>query len=177
MEAKDKKKRKEKLLKCLCSIPREMIKLHGTENMTEFLLHHLAQPECFDLARAALFVDNPDFDHLKGVAGIDRHAAFNDAEHWKNPKDFSKHMTDKEFNQRVRTINQESVHKKQQNHDEAVGSLADQLSLKNPSFYSWPLKHDNHGLIIFEIHNEEEKSLIEEVMEEAVHFFGFCPIF
>ena len=60
MEKKDRNQRKEKLLKCLCSIPREMIKLHGTENMTEFLLHHLAQPECFNLIRAALFVDNPD---------------------------------------------------------------------------------------------------------------------
>ncbi len=177
MQKKDRNQRKEKLLKCLCSIPREMIKLHGTENMTEFLLHHLSQPECFNLMRAALFVDNPDFDHLKGIAGIDRHAIYKENDHWGNPNDFSKHMVDKEFNQKVRTIDQESLHRRSQEHKSVVGSLSDKLLLHNPSFYSWRLKHDNHGLIIFEIHNDEEKSLIEEVMEEAVHLFGFCPIF
>jgi hypothetical protein len=177
MDKKDKNQRKEELRKCLCSIPKEMIKIHGTGNMTEFLLHHLSQPKCFNLMRAALFVDNPDFDHLRGIAGIDSQAAFQNENHWKNPKDFSKHMINKEFNQKVRKIDKESVHRKNKTHEDAIKSLADELSLTNPSFYSWPLKHENHGIIIFEIHNKEETSLIEEVMEEAAYFFGFCPIF
>ncbi|MCF7900270.1 hypothetical protein K9K77_02055 [Candidatus Babeliales bacterium] len=177
MEKKDTKQRKEKLLKCICSLPKKMITLHGAENMTEFLLHHLSQPECFNLMRAALFVDNPDFNHLKGIVGIEKHEAYKKDNHWDNPKDFSAHMENKAFNKKVRSIDQISSCRNKQEHEKTVHSLAQELSLCNPLFYSWPLKHDNHGLILFEINDPEEKSLIKEVMEEAVHLFGFCPVF
>lgn len=177
MEKNDTIQRKEKLLKCLCSIPKKMITLNGVENMTEFLLHHLSQPECFNLIRAALFVDNPDFNHLKGIAGIERHAAYQNNDHWDNPKDFSAHMEDTVFNKKVRSIDQTSSCRNNQEREKVIDSLAHELSLRDPLFYSWPLKHDNHGLILFEINDPEEKSLIEEVMEEAVHLFGFCPVF
>lgn len=174
----NKEKRKENVLKCLCSIPQQIIQLHGVDNMTEFLLHHLSAPDCFNLCKAALFIDNPDFNHLKGVAGIESKAAYQDGNHWENPKDFTNHMLKKEFNNKVRSIAQDSFHHHEQpKHETIIHSLADELSLNNHSHFSWPLKYNNHGIIIFELQEEEERPIIEEFIGQAAHLFGFCPVF
>ena len=58
------------ILNTLSKLPRKMLSLKGQENVTEFVLHELCHKNCFNLDKAAYFVDNPDFDCLKGMAGF-----------------------------------------------------------------------------------------------------------
>ena len=44
--------------------------------MSEFVLHDICNPNCFNLQKAAFLVDNPDFDCLKGVAGFSADEAY-----------------------------------------------------------------------------------------------------
>ena len=57
------------ILDKLCHLPRKILSLHGHDNITELILHELCNEQCFNLEKAAYFIDNPDFDCFKGVAG------------------------------------------------------------------------------------------------------------
>lgn len=64
--------RHKQVLVCLSCLPHKMLSVHGLSNATEFVLHELCQSSCFNLKKAAYFVDNPDFDRLQGVAGFNK---------------------------------------------------------------------------------------------------------
>lgn len=40
--------RQDKIHARLCSLPREMISLHGHDNLTEFVLYQLCNDQCLD---------------------------------------------------------------------------------------------------------------------------------
>ena len=62
--------RRHNVLHHLTHLPRKIVSLNGAENLTEFVLHDLCQSRCFNLPKAAYFVNNPDFNCIKGVAGV-----------------------------------------------------------------------------------------------------------
>jgi hypothetical protein len=177
MKKKNQEQRRNELLRCICKLPRQMTLIHGADNMTEFLLHHLADPNCFNFSKAAYFVDNPDFNLFKGVAGFHRLEAFQEEDHWGNPKQFTSHMKDASFNRRVRTVGKKSHKKENKSKQEIITSLAQELELEKPAHHAWKMKYDNHGLLIFELANEDERDLVEENLEESLYLFGFAPVF
>ncbi len=63
------------LLRQVTQIPTRILKNHDLHGLSSLLLHHLSSDECFNLSKAAYFVDNPDFDQLVGVAGFARDEA------------------------------------------------------------------------------------------------------
>src|SRR5947207_14497437 len=79
-------------------LPRKMLSLHGLDNVTEFVLHELCDKHCFNLQKAAYFIDNPDFDCLKGVVGVSHAELHNIVDIWDNPAIFSEHITKSAFN-------------------------------------------------------------------------------
>src|SRR5437016_735872 len=91
-----------KLLNHLAQIPRNIINLHHRENLAEFVLYELCDSNCFNFHRAAYFVDNADFDCIKGIAGFDSKECFNKNRIWKDPDGFSEHMKNASFNSQVR---------------------------------------------------------------------------
>lgn len=166
----------EHLLKCLASLPKKMLKMHGTENLTEFVLHDLCNHQCFDLSKAAYFVDNPDFDYLKGVAGFDSQDDFVPSDNlWDNPDQFSKHMSQCEFNQIVRKIEKPSFKRANQKEEDLVEEVCIQLGIEDPIYYCWNLKNDNHGIFVFE--KPEDYKIIEPNILEGLCLLGFCPVF
>lgn len=175
--------RKNKLLQCLHCLPKKIILLHDTEheNVAEFVLHDLCTQNCFDFGKAAYLVNNPDFDCLKGVAGICQHEeGFCMGIHdiWQQPEDFVKYMNKSSFNQKVRSIHQQSLRQNGQD-QETIKNLAQTLGIKKPEYVSWHMKHGNDGVLLYE-HNKTcddvHTHLVKEHLPETVYFLGFCPI-
>ena len=175
MEMNEKDKRVFEVLVAVTAIPKNIIKMHGTENITEFVLHNLCQKECFNLTKAAYFIDNPDFDHLKGVAGFSHLEAYKSQQnHWSEVDLFTQHMKAIEFNNKVRDICLCSMKKNKDSEKDVIQNLSETLNLSNPRYFVWPTKYDNNGVFLFE---SPEDSVAEEHLEETMHLFGFCSIF
>lgn len=165
------------MLSCLIGLPRKMLAMHGADNMTEFVLHDLCNECCFNLSRAAYFVDNPDFNCIKGVAGFSRDEVLNKCSTiWDNPQAFSDCMRSSSFNQKIRSINQCSLKKDGFNHKELAAQLAQELGFKNHAYCSWSMKHDNEGFVIFEKAYPEE-TFADEYVLSGLTLLSFCPIF
>lgn len=176
MNEAERQKKENELLKCMCDLPKRLIDHHGKLNLTEFLLHSLCTKCCFNFSKAAFFVDNPDFDHLKGVAGFFVHESYPDGEHWNSPDNFSSHMETSPFNQKVRAVLEKSPKRGGKPHDSIVRSLAEDLEMESPLHRVWNVKHGNHGLLVFEA-NEDDRAFIDGHLEKALYLFGFCPVF
>lgn len=177
MSYKEKLQRQNKALSCLSYLPRMIITLHGRDNVTEFVLHDLCHESCFCFNKAAYFIDNPDFDYLKGIAGFSRSEAFSEDDSiWNVPDDFSDHMRISLFNQKVRELSQPSFKKKNDlASPELIARMAQSLAFDNHMFCSWPMKHDNHGLLIYE--KSEDVALDNDYIINGFSLLSFCPVF
>jgi hypothetical protein len=165
-----------KLLRYLAEMPRNIIGLHHKENLAEFVLHELCHHNCFNLDKAAYLIDNADFDCLKGIAGFDTSESFNKSKAWHNPDEFSKHMEKASFNTRVRDFERKSGKFKLAPNQPLIDTIAGELIITNPHFYTFPLKHDNTGIFVY------EKGGNTDMMEEndilnGLGLLGLCPVF
>jgi hypothetical protein len=166
------------VLNCLSSLPKKILSLHGTDNVTEFVLHDLANNKCFNLKTAAFFIDNPDFDCLKGVAGFSQSEQYAGPESWNNPEKFSEHMRTSQFNNKVRAFEIGSLQKSGKSAERIAQELAERLSLNNPTAYTFAMKHNNQGLLLFERQdNENNTEDVQELMPHGACLLGFCPVF
>lgn len=177
MNPKDKEQRRDELLRCICTLPKNMVTVHGIDNVTEFLIHHLAASNCFNFSKAAYFVNNVDFKTLKGVAGYHKPEAYDRDNHWDNKDHFSDHMKQAPFNCQVRNVEQESLSKEPDSVSGLATNLAQELGINSPSHHSWAMKYDNHGLFVFELADQDEQELVQDHLEETLYLFGFCPVF
>jgi hypothetical protein len=170
-----KKERQHKLLSCLVSLPKKIITLHSLDNVQEFILYDLSKKDCFNLNKAAYFVDNPDFNLIKGVAGFSQDeltSGWRDV--WQEPDNFTDFMKNSVFNQQVRGIYKASL-KRNNSSEDAMHEIAKELHLDRPLFFSWNMKHDNHGFLIYERSDSDEH--IDQFLSEGFHILGLCPIF
>lgn len=174
MEKKNQKRVQEVLL-CVTNLPEQLIKYHGQENMLEFLLHSMCQQSCFNFSKAAYFVDNPDFDHLKGIAGFHHQQSYAH-DHWQDPKTFSDHMKRAPFNNQVREVMRASIKKNNHLEKEVVQELSKELAFNDSHYLSWPVKYNNHGLLLFETAEDQDASVKEQV-QAGLHLLGFAPVF
>lgn len=160
----------------LCSLPRTMISLHGHDNLTEFVLYQLCNDECFNFKRAAYFVDSPDFNCLKGIAGFCHEDIVTGDVKWSDPNEFSCHIQQAAFNQKVRNYVHESLRRKGEADNQIVHALAQELELNNPMFCAWDMKHSNHGLFIFEPRQDEDIPAQDDLLN-GLSLLGFCPVY
>jgi len=168
--------RHHEILHHLHGLPRKMVSIHGRKNAPEFVLYELCHPHCFNIKKAAYFVDNPDFDYLKGVTGICHHESqLLENNIWQDPDAFTQKMNKSEFNNRVRCIERKSIHKNHIPLDTLVHEISKELHLDKPCCYQWEMKHDNHGILVFE-EPENETDLHKEYLSNGVYFLSFCPI-
>ncbi|MCX5922045.1 MAG: hypothetical protein NTX86_01825 [Candidatus Dependentiae bacterium] len=164
------------LLNHLSLLPKKMVSLHGHENMTEFVLHELCDEHCFNLQKAAYFIDNPDFDCLKGIVGFSRDESMKSCDIWQSPDDFSGHMKQSPFNQKVRGLLRASIKKNHSNEKDVAAILADYLGLQQPNFCVWNMKHDNTGILLFE-KTKQEDPIHEDHLQNGLSLLSFCPVF
>ncbi len=173
MERKDVSPRYQEMLKCFTHLPQKILSLQGIDNMTEFVLHTLCDEGCLNLVKAAYFIDNPDFNCLKGVAGFDKSEEYHTKNNLSDHTSFKSHLSSCAFNQQVRTINKPSFKRQEHSQEEVVKRLATELGMRNPLSYSWTIKHDNYGLLLFERTFEEES---HEEFLNGLSLLGFCPV-
>lgn len=165
------------LVKFMSRMPGKIVGLHGLENITEFVLHELASTHCFNFARAGYFVDNPDFNYFKGIAGYDVDHLFSKGQAiWEDPAIFSSHMEKVPFNKLVRTLERSSPKKGSICEKEFVDDVAHELQFKDPGYFCWRMKHDNHGLIVFEKVNGQTHWDSSD-LENGAHLLSLCPVF
>lgn len=165
------------ILHYMSCIPQKMISLSHCDNVTEFVLHDLCCQKCFNLKKAAYFVDNPDFDCFKGVVGFLREEAYKDSEAiWGSPVDFTQHMKTAAFNQQVRNVCEHSLKNTHITDHDIAGAIAKNLGFHDYKTYSWPLRHDNHGLLIVE-QDEQFSPTMENHLKNGMTLLSFCPIF
>ena len=175
MERKDMSPRDHMLLTCLSCLPQKILSMHGKENVTEFVLHELCSKQCFNLTKAAYFIDNPDFDCLKGVTGFSqKDCTIDQKEKWSTPEQFSDYMNKCSFNKQVRAIQHPSATRAGVKPENIVAGLAQQLDLENPSFCTWNLKHDNQGMLIFQRGDTDK---IDDYLNNGLCLLAFCPVY
>lgn len=172
--------KREELLKRLSLLPKRILTLYGVDipyNLAEFVLHELCEGDCFNIKRAAFLVDNPDFDIFKGVAGFEKEESFkkSKASHWDEPEEFSNHMKRCNYNQKVRSLEKCSSKKKNQAEKEVLSELSKELGFKSPSIHTWPLKYDNHGVLVFEVEQGLDSDL-EDHLKNIIYIFSFSPV-
>ena len=167
--------RKRNIMHTLSRLPRRILQLHGRDNVIEFVLHELGRADCFNLHRAAYVIDNPDFNCLKGVAGFCKEEAYCEPDIWDHPEKFSDHMKSCAYNNQVRCYNAESYLKHGKKDADIVKEIAKDLGFEHPSYYAWQMKHDNHGLLLYEKDDEEECDC--DYLIDGLCLIGFCPVF
>lgn len=169
--------KKYKLLQRLSKLPRRILQMHGRDNVAEFLLHELGNQECFNLDRVAYVIDNPDFDCIKGVAGYCREEEYHKDNNtiWDDAESFSAHMQKCPYNNKVRKFQRASGVKQGRSDQEIVEAIAQELGFDKPSYYAWNLKHDNHGILLYQKHDNEECDC--DYLLDGLCMIGFCPVF
>ncbi len=163
------------MLHRLSQLPRFIVHADGRANVSEFVLHELCAPSCFDLSKAAYFVDNRDFKHLHGVAGFDRHDAYPHGPIWDNPDTFTQHMSDAAFNSRVRSVMRDAgtvdvVDRK------LLDDLAHKLDFTTWHECSWNMRHSNTGLLMYTKANPTDAT-IDNHIADGLSLLSFCPVF
>ena len=160
------------LLSRLSSLPKHILALHSSDRLVEMVLGELCDARCFNLKKAAYFIDNPDFDCCRGVAGFnaDDHAT-RPSRLWEAQEAFAQAMEKSAFHRLVKGVQHASITRN--NAEVLVNALAQQLNLVRPAFYAFPIKHDNKGVIIF----EANEPVHNELFDYGVSLLGFCPVF
>jgi hypothetical protein len=155
----------------LHTLPRKMVQLHGQENVADFVMHELCSSSCFNLTKAALFIDNPDFDWFKGITGFHKHESCQLTDIWQESKNFTKHMEQSAFHQQVRSIHRPST---SHNINSIVDDIVTIIDLQNPVCCTWQMRHDNTGILIYE---QPEEKIESHDMLNGLSLFAFCPIY
>jgi hypothetical protein len=168
--------RKRNITHSLSCLPKKMLQLHGKDNVVEFVLHELSKEDCFNLDRVAYVVDNPDFNCVKGVAGYcynEKYAA--DKDIWSDPDSFTSYMSKAPFNNKVRSYAQESYIKRGCSEQDLINEVSQSLGFSHPVSYSWTMKHDNHGILLYEKRDGDTCDC--DYLLDGLCLIGFCPIF
>ncbi|GMU19552.1 MAG: hypothetical protein AMXMBFR12_07440 [Candidatus Babeliales bacterium] len=166
--------KKHEILHRLSSLPAHLLSLHGNENVSEFVLHELCDAGCFNITKAAYVVDNPDFDCIKGIAGFAATESYNAKRIWDDPASFSEHMRKSAFNTKVRDFIKPSMRRTAQSDENTSKIVAEFVGITKPAYCSWNMKHDNHGILIYE--TQISCPLDNEMLRNGACFLGFCPI-
>lgn len=168
--------KKRNVVHCLMRLPRKMLSLHGRHNIIEFVIYELGKRDCFDFDRAAYIIDNPDFNCLKGVTGLYQPEIYQPKKDiWLEQDEFTLHMETAPYNKHVRSFLKPSSVLNDESDEQIVKKFATELGFTHPSFYAWPMKHDNHGILLYEKSNDEHCDC--DYLLEGVSLLGFCPIY
>jgi hypothetical protein len=163
------------VLNTLSTLPHKIVSLHGkNDNIAEFVLHELSDEKCLNLSKVAYFIDNPDFDCFKGVAGVCRTDVYGPVCNiWSYPEDFSAHMRSASFNNKVRNFVRPSLHRSVGLDKSVTDEIAKNLEFGQYNVHATHAKHDNHVLFLYKKQNDD---LSDDFVVKGLNFLLFCPI-
>jgi len=164
-------------LQSLVALPHKILSRHDVDNLTEYVLYELCHNSCLKLDQAAYFVDNPDFNQFRGIAGISR------SEHpeenyciWSDSEKFRHFMDQSDFNEKVKSIVTKSQKSSNKTESEFMNNVAKELEFKSHNFHVLDIKHGNRGFFMYQPMKNHSKEL-QNLVANAVSFLGFCPLF
>jgi len=161
----------------LISLPQKILKNHEVPGLEQILLHELAHDNNFGLKKAGYLIDNPEFDCLKGVAGYcSDECNLHKKDVWEEPNTFMSDMQNAKFHNSMNAfLHNASLGKKDVHiHDENdLHELGVRLGMHNPSFFTWNMKHGNHGILIFE-DGEHGKLRRRDWLRNIVALLSLC---
>ena len=167
--------RNSQVLLSLSALPEKILALHGTENLSEFVLYELCHQNCFDIPKAAFFSGNPDVNCFKGVAGYNRAEHQQQASLWDDPDHFTDFMKENSFNKKVRSVNQCAVQGGCKKAHDYLDDIAHQLDVRELGYHRFPVKHGNHGVLVYDKQDTHLEDM--QIFARGACFLGFCPIF
>jgi hypothetical protein len=159
----------------LSHLPRKMLTIPGHDQLPVFVLHELCHEGCFNLIKAAYLVDNPDFDCMKGIAGVAREHALTECSIWDNHDRLISSVSQSSFNESVRKVALSSARRGSIPDEETAKKVCEQLGMRCDGYCSWNMKHANHGLLVFE-RVATTTPLAQEDLLNGVSLLSFCPI-
>lgn len=160
----------------LMQLPHKILRYHEVESLPQIVLHDLGHDNHFALDKAIYLVDNPEFDCIKGIAGFSREECkFHRENVWEKPEDFSQDMRDARFNEQVGRLVRHGIKRKDfDTHDpDDIKELAQDCGMKNPAFFSWLMRHGNHGVLIFE-GGKFQQARMQDLFKQAGTLLSFC---
>lgn len=143
------------LVDVITGLPRKILRNHDVNGLTQMVLHDLGHQGGFGFTKATFLVDNPDFDHLIGVAGYNHdECCLHKPDVWANPESFTTDMADAHFHRDVRAVLNSSIRRKDINMNDShdIELLGKALGLNDAHYFSWDMKHGNHGFFLYEKH-------------------------
>jgi hypothetical protein len=157
------------LVNSISQVPHKILKNYNIESLSQMVLHELGHQGCFGFSKAAYLVDNPDFDHLVGMAGFCKNdCKYHKSDIWDSPSCFESDMRSANFNNEIKKIAM-----KCNSFDlKIMGKLA---GMKNPEFFKWDMKHGNYGILMF----EQDKALSpwkKSLLVNAAALLSLCGI-
>jgi hypothetical protein len=169
--------KKHNVLLSLSSLPQKILSLHGRADVAEFVLRDLSHERCLNLKKAAYFVDNPDFNCLKGVAAYchEENQTVRDGL-WDHPDEFMDKIRESAFNKKVRDLWLPSMQRVDGAQEDMIQQIGSILEIEKPSACMLDIKHGNKALFIFEKQACDEEAS-DELVKHGVSLLGFCPIY
>jgi len=168
-----------RLIDHVSQLPHKILEHHHVDSLVEMILHEIGHDKGFGLKRAIYLVDNPDFDHLVGAAGFCKgECKFHKSDIWHAPHTFSHDMKDAEFHNNVKKFFKNSLKRKDVNLEDArdIQELAKVTGVNDPQFFSWNMKHGNHGILIFDQEGELSPKK-RNLLNNSVALLSLCSIF
>jgi hypothetical protein len=166
----------EDLIVRLLNLPHKILFHHELDGLANMVLHELGHDDFLGFDKACYFVDNPDFDCIKGIAGYHScECKFHKPDLWSEPHAFMKDMEDAQFHRKLMSFNNKSLARKKEGcvDGEMIYSLGKTLGLQDPHGCYWKMKHGNNGILIF-----EGKSMPcvkrRNLLEHIVALLSFC---
>ncbi|KKP24775.1 MAG: hypothetical protein SZ59_C0001G0093 [candidate division TM6 bacterium GW2011_GWF2_28_16] len=137
----------------LSGLLHKVLNFHEVDGLSQMVLHELGHENSFSFNRATYLIDNPDFNHLLGVAGYScDECHFHKQDLWQDPYSFLKDMDSAQYHNKVKTFLNDGLKKTDLNLESSkeIHELGNILGLEKPEFLFWKMKHGNNGLLLFE---------------------------
>jgi hypothetical protein len=164
------------LVSRLLDLPHKILSYDDLDGIQQLVLYELAHDESFGLSKASYLVDNPEFNCLKGVAGYDKNECASAGKNpWEDPKSFIDSMKQGKFHQQISSFMHSSLARNGQADFEtdAIAQLGKKIGMENSSFVTWPMRHGNHGILLFE-EGELPQERRRELLQHFVALLGLC---
>lgn len=167
-----------RLTQHLSELLHKILRYHDIDGLSDMILHELGHDNCFGLKKATYLVDNPDFNHLVGVAGYHEiECPYHKEDLWLDPHTFKNDMKKAQYHIDVKNFLHDSLRRRDidLNNSKDVIVLGKNLGISEPEFFSWNMKHGNHGILIFEKNNKVD-AWRKGLLANVAALLSFCGI-
>jgi hypothetical protein len=166
------------LIHSVTLLPHKILSNYFMSELPQLVLHDLGHDENFGFKRAVYLIDNPDFDHLVGVAGFCKDECKHHKEDiWHEPHSFKTDMEPAHFHKEMKQFLRSSLKRRDIDIHKSgdIKELGTAMGLNDPKFLTWKMKHGNHGLLIF----EKQKNLCpwrDKMLKHSSALLSLCGI-